>query len=142
MYKRQANDKHIDLGIAGRRDARAIVMGNGDLLQVLARNVLDNAVRYTPEGGTVTARIGQDEGGVTLSVSDTGPGIPEARRARVFDRFYRIEGSGEQGSGLGLSIVARIAEMHGASIDLADGTDQSGLTVTIAFPAAAQVPPS
>jgi two-component system sensor histidine kinase QseC len=137
-----ANYKRVDLGISGWQDGSAIVTGNGDLLQLLAHNLLDNAVRYTPEGGTVTADIGRQDGRVTLSVSDTGPGIPEPRRTRVFDRFYRIEGSGEQGSGLGLSIVARIAEMHGASIDMTDGPDQSGLTVTVAFPATGQVPQS
>src|SRR5439155_7253579 len=80
----------------------------------LIRNLLDNAVRHTPSGGTVNVRVRTLDGVVTIEIEDTGPGIPEAERERVFDPFYRILGNGDDGSGLGLSIVKSIAlRLHG-----------------------------
>lgn len=74
-----------------------------------------------------------DEYGAALEVSDSGPGIPDGERARVLDRFYRIAGSGESGSGLGLSIVARIVELHGARLELADNAADHGLMERVKF---------
>jgi signal transduction histidine kinase len=82
--------------------------------------------------------VARDDG-VTLTVTDNGPGIPELERARVFERFYRAPGNSGQGCGLGLSIVQRIAELHGARVELGAPTTGSGLRVTVRFPA---VPPA
>jgi two-component system sensor histidine kinase QseC len=107
----------------------ATVTGNADMLRVLLRNLVDNALRYTPPGGRVTVAVAPNE----LSVTDSGPGIPVEERQRVFDRFHRLAGQETEGSGLGLSIVARIAAMHGAAIGLAGGLD-GGLRVDLRFP--------
>ncbi len=106
------------------------VQGDADMLRVLLRNLVDNAVRYTPPGGRVAVAIAAN----AVSVSDTGPGIPAAERDQVFHRFYRLAGQETEGSGLGLSIVARIAELHDARIELADGENGTGLTVRVVFP--------
>jgi two-component system OmpR family sensor kinase len=99
------------------------------------RNLVDNAVRYTPPGGRVDVSVEAADAGARLSVSDDGPGIAPADRERVFDRFYRPAGNATSGSGLGLAIVRTIAEAHGASVALAPGADGQGLTVTVSFPA-------
>ena len=106
-----------------------IVAGDPDMLRVLIRNLLDNALRYTPTGGRVAVSLA----GRTLTVADTGPGIPAAERERVFDRFHRLAGQETEGSGLGLSIVRRIAELHDADISL-DDADGGGLAVRLRFP--------
>lgn len=111
----------------------AVVRGDKGLLRVLLRNLLDNAVRYTPHGTSVRVSIGTEQGLTCLSVSDDGPGIPEAERERVLERFYRLMGTQASGSGLGLSIVKRIAEIHGATLSLTTSREGKGLTVKIAF---------
>jgi two-component system sensor histidine kinase QseC len=113
-----------------------VVNGDAAALAILIRNLVDNAIRYTPPGGRVEVSVATREDGITLTVTDNGPGIPELERARVFERFYRAPGSGGQGCGLGLSIAQRIAELHGASIELAAPVTGSGLQVTVRFPAA------
>jgi signal transduction histidine kinase len=100
---------------------------------LLLRNLLDNAIRYTPVGGRVTVSVINLDG-IRLEVRDTGPSIPVAEREQVLQRFYRISGSGEQGSGLGLSIVRRIAELHGASLELKDNEAGQGLLVRVIWP--------
>jgi two-component system sensor histidine kinase QseC len=122
-----------------RSDARSRmptrpVVGSRPLLATLLANLLRNAVRHGRAGGTVELALADQGDRVTLTVRDQGPGIPAAARERVFDRFHRLAGSGE-GSGLGLSIVARIAALHGATVELADGPDGRGLVVTVGFPA-------
>ncbi len=97
------------------------------------RNLIDNAVRYTPAGGQVDVRIKSLGNKVLLQVVDTGPGIPAENRERIPSRFYRVLGSGEGGSGLGLSIVERIATLHAASLAFSDGDSGTGLTVTVSF---------
>lgn len=129
-----ADGKGIELGLAA--DAPGIVQGDPEALHILLGNLVDNAVRYTPPGGTIEVKIVNDEHGVQLIVSDTGPGIPQEARERVFDRFYRHDTSAGTGSGLGLAIVREIAVRHGASITLADASAQGGLCVTVAFPRA------
>ncbi len=101
---------------------------------ILLRNLIDNALRYTPAGGRVhlSCQIRQQQ--VCLSIADSGPGIPVEMRMRVFDRFFRLSDAGKSGSGLGLSIAKRIAEAHHATIELADGIDGAGLAVQICFP--------
>lgn len=127
-----AAGKGVEVGLAPG-DA-APVAGDAVLLAVLLRNLLDNAVRYTPAGGEVDVSLRRAPDAVTLVVADNGPGIPEAERGKAFDRFHRILGSGEEGSGLGLSIVRRIAELHRAEVALAEGPGGRGLQVEVAFP--------
>ncbi|MEI2686650.1 MAG: ATP-binding protein [Cypionkella sp.] len=134
----KAAAKGIDLGFGGASCDPAVVIGNADLLGVLLRNLLDNAVRYTPAGGEVTVSVETLEQMVILRVADSGPGIPPDLRDRVFDRFYRVVGSGQQGSGLGLSIVLRIAELHGGSVKFEVGEGRRGFAVIVTLPVSGQ----
>ena len=94
------------------------IAGNALMLRELLSNLIDNALRYTPAGGSVTVRVRASNEHALLEVEDTGPGIAPGERPRVFERFYRILGSGAPGSGLGLAIVREIAQQHGAGIDI------------------------
>lgn len=105
--------KRIDLGFELEP---ATVRGNALLLQELMGNLLDNAIRYTPEGGTITVACGEQAGQAWLTVDDSGPGIPDSEKERVFERFFRLPGSESSGSGLGLAIVRQIALQHGGTI--------------------------
>ena len=125
----RALDKRIDLGYEGSLDAdkpappRPLwVRGNAVLLRELIRNLVDNALQYTPAGGTVTVRVLDDPFGqvVVLQVEDSGPGIAPSEREKVFQAFYRALGTNVDGSGLGLAIVREIAERHGVEVTLAD----------------------
>ena len=131
-HVRLAEVRDIDLGLA-RADDDAIVTGDVDALRIVLANLLSNALRYTPRGGRVDVSCSRKDKRVMLEVSDTGPGVPEAERDRVFDRFYRRAGEQESGSGLGLSIVRVIADRHGANVSLHDA-DGGGLLVRVAFP--------
>jgi two-component system OmpR family sensor kinase/two-component system sensor histidine kinase QseC len=114
----------------------AAVRGDREALRTLVRNLVDNAVRHTPEGRTVRVRIRPrlpETGDTLLEVADSGPGIPPADRERAFDRFYRRASAPEGGSGLGLAIVKAIADRHGASVRLGDAPD-GGLLVRVLFP--------
>jgi two-component system, OmpR family, sensor kinase len=135
-----ADAGRIDLGIAAAQPAT--VAGDPDALRTLLRNLIDNAVRYTPAGGRVDVTIESPAGGARATVADDGPGIPVTERARVFDRFYRRAGSTPPGSGLGLAIVKAIAEAHGATVSLADGPEGKGLAVSVSFPARSPPDPS
>jgi two-component system sensor histidine kinase QseC len=110
------------------------VRGNADLLAILLRNLVDNAIRYTPRGGYVLAKVDAEAGAVRFTVADSGPGIPPEERERVFARFYRVAGGAPDGSGLGLSIVQRIAELHGANVQLRGRDEDPGLLVEVRFP--------
>ncbi len=125
-----------DMTLTAMLTERAVVRGNRILLTLLVGNVLDNALRYTPAGGNVEVRVAQDSDAIVLSVSDDGPGIPQALRFRVFDRFVRLTGRHEEGSGLGLSIVRRIADLHKASISINSNSvtdERTGLVFTARF---------
>ncbi|MDE2148655.1 MAG: two-component sensor histidine kinase [Gammaproteobacteria bacterium] len=111
--------------------APATVTGDADALTGLLENLLDNAIKYTPAGGTIRLRLCLEDGAVELTVDDSGPGIPPDRHARVFDRFYRIPGNEATGSGLGLAIVREIAAAHGAGISLDSPGALGGLTVRL-----------
>lgn len=114
------------------------VHGDRTLLHRLLCNLIENAIRYTPPGGRVAVRAGREDGLCRISVSDTGIGIDPADIDRIFDRFYRAEGSrsrGTGGTGLGLSICRRIAELHGGTI-AAESEMGKGTVVTVALPAA------
>ena len=126
-----AQSRHIELEL--RAEPNVWVRGDQAALRTLVRNLVDNAVRYTPEQGKVEIRVGSTDTGATLAVLDSGPGIPEADRGRAFDRFYRRAAAPEGGSGLGLAIVKAIAERHGARIAL-DTAPLGGLQVTVTFP--------
>ena len=127
-----ALEKHIALELDA--STPATVGANDAMLRVLLRNLLDNALRYTPAGGQVGVAVTPGERGVTLLVSDSGPGIPAVERENALRRFHRLAGQETEGSGLGLSIVARIAELHGARLELADGLGAPGLSVRLFFP--------
>jgi len=127
-----AQSKGVDLGL--QQADEAVVNGQGDALMVLMRNLVDNAIKYTPDGGTVDVTVSADAQGARLLVEDSGPGIPAEERERVFDRFYRIAGSEAGGSGLGLAIIKAIAERHGATLALGKSERLGGLGVTVQFP--------
>lgn len=127
-----ALERRIDLGIEGGEPAR--IEGVPAALAILVRNLVDNAVRYSPDGARVDIDIaGAADGRLQLTVTDQGPGIAPAERERVLDRFYRIAGTRGQGSGLGLSIVRRIVELHRARLELEDGPGGRGLRVRVTF---------
>jgi two-component system OmpR family sensor kinase len=131
-----ADAKQIDLGISNSQPA--VVLGDPDALRTLTRNLVDNAVRYTPAGGRVDVSVenGGDDEQTLLTVVDNGPGIPPEERSRVLDRFYRRPGTSPPGSGLGMAIVKAIADTHGATLELDSGPDGTGLAVSIRFPSA------
>jgi two-component system sensor histidine kinase QseC len=121
----------VDLGLDVECDGS--VQGDELSLGVLLRNLLDNALRYSPRPGQVQARIACSAGTVLLCIEDSGPGIDTELQQRVFDRFYRQPGSASDGSGLGLSIVRRIAELHGANVALSRSAQLGGLRVDVQF---------
>jgi len=147
----RALEKRIDLGYEGPEAVRPGLKMRGQpvLLRELVRNLVDNALNYTPAGGTVTVRLMDDPFGqvVVLQVEDSGPGIPAAEREKVFQPFYRALGTNVDGSGLGLAIVAEIAQQHQAEISLEDANLRSrnplpgfvaagpGARFTVRFPA-------
>ncbi|MFA9217563.1 MAG: sensor histidine kinase [Sphingomonadaceae bacterium] len=109
--------QRIDLGFEPP-NAPVQILGNPTMLRELLSNLIDNALRYTPAGGSVTVRVRDTAEHALLEVEDTGPGIAPSEREHVFDRFYRILGSNVEGSGLGLAIVREIAHQHGAEVDI------------------------
>ena len=116
---------------AGRRVEATF--DRGRVLQAVSI-LLDNAVKYTPQGGGVTVKVEERDGRAVLEVSDTGIGIPEDRLPHVFERFYRAEESrASGGAGLGLAIARQIAEAHGGEIE-AKSTPGEGSTFTLSLP--------
>jgi two-component system sensor histidine kinase TctE len=133
LWVPEALERSIDLGFEGFPKA-VPVRGDAVGLTEMISNLLDNAIRYTPPGGTITLSVGYEMGGGVLRVEDSGPGIAPEHRERVFERFYRILGSGQKGSGLGLAIVREVATLHGAKIELDSGVDGKGTLITLRFP--------
>jgi two-component system OmpR family sensor kinase len=128
-----AHDRRVDVGVVRCDDCS--VRGHEDALQILVRNLVDNAIKYTPQGGTVNLALIGTEDGVRLSVEDGGPGIPEEDQSRIFDRFYRVAGTQASGSGLGLAIVKTVADVHGAQLDIGRSASLGGFKITVIFPA-------
>ncbi len=141
IYRRVLEDllplaaaKRIDIGVEGQQDA-SVWVSEMDLTTVV-RNLVENAIRYTPEDGRIDLASPISGDTVVVTIKDTGPGIPEAEYDRVFDPFYRALGSDQLGSGLGLSIVKAISDRIGAEVRLAfsDSNTQSGLCVSVLIP--------
>ena len=128
-----AIEKEIELKL--HANCISIVNGHSDSLHILLRNLIDNAIRYTPEKGSVEVSTRTNDGTVQLMIADSGTGVPKEEQERIFERFYRRTGTKATGSGLGLSIVKRIADLHRAEIQLTD-SPLGGLCVTLKFPAA------
>jgi two-component system OmpR family sensor kinase len=129
--------RRIDIG-AGEMSKAVVPLTEPDL-RAIVKNLVDNALRYTPQGGVVDLRVCTRDERVVIEVEDTGPGIPEPLLRRVFDRFFRVN-HGIEGSGLGLAIVRAIVERHGGTISLRNRNDgQTGLCATVAFRALACV---
>ena len=134
--------KEIDVRVSGMSESPCY--GDEDLLRQMILNLLDNAVKYTSPKGVVTLSLEHRNGAYSISVSDTGPGIPPEAQAYVFDRFFRadktrsrIENTGPgagTGAGLGLAIARSIAEAHGGSVSL-EHSDSSGTTFVVELPA-------
>lgn len=121
------------MGLAS--DEVAEITGDPHMLRILLNNLIDNAIRYTPEHGRIDVFACHKKDFIELSVRDNGPGIPTEERDRIFDRFVRGNVHQDvQGSGLGLSIVKRIAEHHQATIELSDAENGKGLNVSVKFP--------
>ena len=119
-----------------RRDTAVVAIGHAGLASIALGNLLDNAIRHSPPDATVSVALSREAGLFAARVRDQGPGIPPARRAEALGRFTRLDDEAREGSGLGLSIVARIAELHGAPLALGEGPGGLGLEATLRFPAA------
>jgi two-component system sensor histidine kinase QseC len=126
-----AVSKSQELSLA---EGTGLVQGNSFLVGILIRNLVDNAIRYTPIGGTIQVAVTSTDGKTILEVKDSGPGIPKTEQTSIFDRFVRGRTVTASGSGLGLSIVRRIADLHQAQIELTSAPDQGGLMVRVIFP--------
>ncbi len=139
----------IDLGFEGPEPPAAAtrIIGVPVALREMLKNLVDNALRYTPRGGTATVRVAAHPGAVRLEVEDTGPGIPEAERTLVFERFYRVLGTQVDGSGLGLAIVREIVEQHDAQLAVGvnpscAAPDAPGTRISVEFHHVAGAPPT
>ena len=129
-----AGAKRIALALEGSPGLRAT--GHAGLAAIAAGNLIDNAIRYSPPDTEVVVRLATEGERILLRVVDQGPGIPAARRAEALSRFARLDTQVAEGSGLGLSIVARVAQLHGSPLALGEGPGGRGLEALIAFPAA------
>ena len=111
-----------------------ILQADPTTLSIMIGNLIDNAIKYGQPGGRVAIAVECDRGSLAVSIKDDGPGVSLENRDRLMDRFFRLGGSEAEGSGLGLSIVAKIAETYHATIMLGDGLNGRGLGVTVQFP--------
>ena len=127
-----ARGQQLELEVAGA----ARVAGVEALLGVLLRNLVDNALRYSPDGARVRVRVAAQDADVVLQVEDSGPGLPDEALQRLGERFYRPPGQSQPGSGLGWSIVRRIAQVSGAQVQAARSAELGGLAVTVRWPQA------
>ena len=131
-------ERNLDRSVASQHDLGADIQpvqisGNVRLLEDLLGNLIDNALHYTPAGGHITVRCGSRDGATFLEVEDDGPGIPEAERTRVRERFYRMPGSLGHGCGLGLAIVDEISRLHDANLTIDSGANNRGARIGVSF---------
>jgi len=133
QLEQSAKQKNISLKLVSKRSNYKIY-GNAASLCVMVENLIDNSIRYTQKNGKIEVSLIKTKTHIKFKVSDNGRGIPEEERSRVFDRFYRVVGTEESGSGLGLSIVKRIADQHKARIKLEDGLNGRGIAISVIFP--------
>lgn len=129
----QALEKNIEIELDSN-DKEILMYANETAIAILIRNLVDNAIRYTPIGGNVKVYLQENEDNILIQVTDNGPGIPKELRNRVFERFYRVLGTQASGSGLGLAIVQQIVELHHAHIVLDEPPSGQGLEFSIYFP--------
>lgn len=129
-----ALQKNIEIALHQPDNENLVMYGSETAMSILIRNLVDNAIRYTPANGEVNVDLEESKNEIILRVKDTGPGIPKELRKRVFERFYRVLGTQASGSGLGLAIVQQIAKLHQARIILGEPKNTSGLEVEIRFP--------
>jgi two-component system OmpR family sensor kinase len=129
-----ASERGIDIECTDR-SVDATVSGSEDALRILFNNLVDNALRYTPAAGRVSAVVSADGEAVQVLVEDTGPGIADEERERVFDRFYRGPAAAGTGTGLGLAIVSQVVDMHRGEVKLEAG-ESGGLRVRVRLPKA------
>ncbi len=132
----EAGRKQIECELAA--EPGCVVQGDPAMLAVLLDNLLDNAVKYGRSCGCITVSVRREASGLRLAVADDGDGVSEADRSRLRDRFFRVEGSAVPGSALGLSIVEKIASVHGGSVDIGAGIDGRGLGMSVLFPVSAR----
>lgn len=129
-----ALERRIEIELAPPPPA-AIILGNDTAIGILIRNIVDNAIRYTPQNGEINVEVLDQNNQIILRVTDSGPGIPAELRERVFERFFRVLGTtSTPGSGLGLAIVSQIADLHRAKVSLHTPPNRIGLQFDIAFP--------
>lgn len=128
-----AIEKNIELEFEADENI-SVFPGNSTAIGILIRNIVDNAIRYGKIEGKIIVRVYQQSNEIVLQVRDDGPGIPIELRTRVFERFFRILGNKEQGSGLGLSIVQQICTLHNGRVVLDKPAEGTGLIVTVFFP--------
>jgi two-component system OmpR family sensor kinase len=138
VVMRQHTDRQVDVQV----ERQLVVLGDRERLVQVVRNLLDNAVRYTPIGSWIVVRLQRQHGYAELTVADTGPGIPPEHLPHIWDRFYRVDKARSReygGSGLGLAIVKYIVEAHGGSARVAS-IEGRGTTFTITLPLASETP--
>jgi two-component system phosphate regulon sensor histidine kinase PhoR len=131
-----ARERRVEVRVTG--DA-SLTVGDRRRIGQLARNLIDNAIKFSPEGAPVVVRVGRQGGRAGFAVEDLGPGIPRTERDKIFQRFYQVDRSRSKvrpGSGLGLAIVKHIAQLHGATVEV-EGEVGKGSTFVVRFPAVA-----
>jgi two-component system sensor histidine kinase QseC len=128
----EADRKEIECEL--KAEPGCVLQGDPAMLTVLLDNLLDNAIKYDRRGGRIAVSVRRDAGALRLAVEDDGNGVSETDRARLRDRFFRIEGHAAPGSGLGLSIVEKIAAAHGGKVNIGVGLGGRGLGVSVCFP--------
>lgn len=133
MLAPDAIEKNIELELI-HAESTATIQGNVTAIDILIRNLVDNAIRYSPENSLVAIEIRENKNQVILIVRDNGPGIPEKLHKRIFERFFRVIGNTSQGSGLGLSIVQQIATLHHATIEIQSPASHKGVEFHVTFP--------
>lgn len=133
MFVSIALERKVDLVLECKEEA-SLIKGNATALAILFRNLIDNAIRYSPEQTTVHLSVFTEDQYVIVEINDSGPGIPDELHERVFERFFRVLGNQSTGSGLGLAIVRQICQIHHAEIQLKKPEHRSGLIVRVRFP--------